>query len=48
MQGIDLTCFTGKDGFCKAMLQLPRKGLVWIEGLLTTRDPSGRERLLAT
>jgi hypothetical protein len=46
--GVNLTYFTGSDGFSKPMLPLPRKGLVWIEGLLTTRDPSGRERLVAT
>lgn len=47
-KGIDLTYFTGPDGFSKAMLPLPCKGLVWIEGMLTTKDPSGHERLLAT
>ena len=46
--GIDYRYFTGHDGRVKAMLPLPRKGLVWVEGLFTARDPQGRERLLAT
>jgi hypothetical protein len=46
--GIDLHYFTRADGFSRALLPLPRQGLVWIQGLFTTHDPSGRERLLAT
>lgn len=46
--GVDYRYFTRPDGRVKAMLPLPRKGLVWIEGLFTVKDPSGRERLLAT
>jgi hypothetical protein len=46
--GINLDYFTNRDGFSKAMLPLPRKGMVWIEGLFTVRDPKGAERLLAT
>jgi hypothetical protein len=46
--GVDYRYFTRPDGRVKAMLPLPRKGLVWIEGLFTVNDPSGRERLLAT
>lgn len=30
------------------MLPLPGPGLVWLEGLFTVNDPSGRERLVAT
>ncbi len=40
--------FTAGNGRVKAMLPLPRKGLVWIEGLFTVKAPDGRERLLAT
>ncbi len=30
------------------MLPIPGKGLVWIEGLIVIKDPSGEERLIAT
>lgn len=47
--GINFRYFTGREGFSKPMLPLKGGGLVWIEGLLTVREPSsGRERLLAT
>lgn len=46
--GIDLTYFLDDKGFSRAMLPLPRPGLVWIEGLFTVKDDSGRERLVAT
>lgn len=46
--GINLHYFTGPNGFSRAMLPLPRKGLVWIQGLFTMRDPAGVERLVAT
>jgi hypothetical protein len=46
--GINLHYFTGENGFSRAMLPLPRKGLVWIQGMFTVRDPTGAERLLAT
>jgi hypothetical protein len=46
--GINLHYFTNRDGFSKPMLPLPRKGVVWIEGMFTVRDPQGVERLLAT
>ena len=46
--GVNLHYITGKDGFSRPMLPLPRPGLVWIQGMFTVRDPSGVERLLAT
>jgi hypothetical protein len=45
--GVHYHYFTA-NGRVKGMLPLPRKGLVWIEGLFTVTDPSGAERLLAT
>jgi hypothetical protein len=45
--GIEYRYFS-ENGRTKAMLPLKEKGLVWIEGMLTARDPSGKERLLAT
>ena len=46
--GINLHYFTGPDGFSRRMLPLKGHGTVWIQGLLTVRDPRGTERLLAT
>jgi hypothetical protein len=47
-KGVELRYFTGTNSRAKAMLPLPRKGLVWIEGLFTVKDREARERLLAT
>lgn len=46
--GVDLTYFVDESGFSKQMLPIDRPGLVWLEGLMLVRDPSGRERLVAT
>jgi hypothetical protein len=46
--GLRYRYFTEPNGRVKKMLPLPDKGLVWIEGLFTVRDPQGHERLLAT
>jgi hypothetical protein len=46
--GVNLTYFVDHKGFSRAMLPLPRPGLVWIEGLFTVKDDTGRERLVAT
>jgi hypothetical protein len=40
--------FTNKHGQAKPMLQLPRHGLVWIEGLIPMKDASGDDWLVAT
>ena len=45
--GIDLNYLTGPDGFVKPMCNSPVEGLKWLHALLTVRDPSGAERLLA-
>jgi hypothetical protein len=47
-KGIDLTYFVDSKGFSRAMLPLPRPGLVWIEGTFTVKDHNGHERLVAT
>lgn len=44
--GIDLTYFVDPDGFSKKMIPLPGPGPVWIGGLLTVPDHTGRERLI--
>ena len=46
--GVDFEYFVNKEGFSRPMLPLKEKGLVWIEGLFTVRDPAGAERLFAT
>lgn len=46
--GVDLTYFVDEPGFSKPMFPMDRSGLVWLEGLMLVRDPSGRERLVAT
>jgi hypothetical protein len=45
--GVNITYFTNKDGFAKQMCPNFGKGLHWIEGVFTLKDPSGRERLVA-
>jgi hypothetical protein len=45
--GVDLEYFVGDDGFTKKMCPLPEPGLVWLDGLLTVPDETGRERLVA-
>jgi hypothetical protein len=47
--GVDLDYFTDGTGFAKPMCPDSEfgEGLKWIEGLMTLRDDSGRERLLA-
>jgi len=47
-KAVNYTYFTDGEGHTKQMLPLPREGLVWIEGLITMRDPHGDERLIAT
>src|SRR5437899_4533476 len=46
--GINLHYFTNADGFSRPMCPLEKKeGPVWIDGVFTLSDESGRERLLA-
>ena len=45
--GVDLVYFTRPDGFAREMAPLPDKGLVWIDGVMTLKDPSGNERMIA-
>ncbi len=47
-EGVNLTYFTGDDGFARAMVDVPNKeGVVWIDGVCTVPDQQGRERLVA-
>jgi hypothetical protein len=45
--GLDLHYFVGKDGFARPMAPMPGDGVVWLFGMITLPDESGRERLLA-
>jgi hypothetical protein len=44
--GVDLDYFVDKEGFSRAMCPIAGPGVVWIDGVLTVRDASGRERLV--
>ncbi|HZS08198.1 MAG TPA: hypothetical protein VFD58_25410 [Blastocatellia bacterium] len=45
--GVDLTYFVNESGFSKAMCPINVLGLKWLEGLMTVKDETGTERLLA-
>lgn len=46
-RGIDLTYFTDSKGFARGMAPLPGSGPTWIDGVVTLKDETGRERLFA-
>jgi len=45
--GLDLHYFTGKDGFVRPMAPMAGEGVVWLYGVVTLPDRSGRERMFA-
>lgn len=45
--GVDLTYFVDARGFSRKMAPLPDPGPVWLDGLFTIADATGRERLIA-
>ncbi|HUU10839.1 MAG TPA: hypothetical protein VM431_09910 [Phycisphaerae bacterium] len=45
--GVDLTYVVDAEGFSRKMAPLPKAGMVWLDGLVTVADESGRERLVA-
>ncbi len=48
--GIDYDYFVNKEGFCRAMVELPPiegASLIWIDSLMTLPDDKGNERLVA-
>jgi hypothetical protein len=45
--GVNLKYLVGEDGFSRPMIKLKGEGPIWIHGLLTVNDPTGRERLVA-
>jgi len=44
--GVDLTYFANADGFSKKMAPFKEPGPLWIDGILTVPDETGRERLV--
>ena len=44
--GIDLTYFVNDEGFSRAMAPLKGEGIIWIEGITTLPDATGRDRIL--
>jgi hypothetical protein len=46
-RGVDLTYFVDADGFSRKLVPLPGEGMIWIHGLTTLNDGSGRERLVS-
>jgi len=44
--GVDLTYFTGDNGFVRGTAQMPGEGPTWIGGVVALPDKNGRERLL--
>jgi len=45
--GVDLKYFVDEKGFSRKMAPLKGRGLVWLDGLMTVRDPKGNERMVA-
>ena len=45
--GINLAYVADADGFSRKMAPLAGEGLIWIDGLATANDDTGRERLIA-
>jgi hypothetical protein len=45
--GVNLTYFVDDNGFAKSMAPLPGDGPTWLDGLVTLRQPAGRERMFA-
>jgi len=45
--GVNLNYLEDDNGFTRRMVPLPETGPVWIDGLLTLKDESGADRMLA-
>jgi len=46
--GVDLNYFRDENGFAKETARMPGKGPTWLSALVSLRDRTGRERLLAS
>lgn len=45
--GVNLSYLVGKGGFAKGMAPIGPEGAVWLDGLVTLRDPNEQEQMLA-
>ena len=45
--GVDLEYFVDENGFSRRMCRMKEKGMYWLDGFLTVRDPAGDERIVA-
>jgi len=46
--GVDLNYFLDENGFAKETARMPGKGPTWLSGLVSLRDRTGKERMLAS
>ncbi|QEH32737.1 hypothetical protein OJF2_12160 [Aquisphaera giovannonii] len=46
-KGVNLSYFTGPDGFARPTCEMPGPGPTWATGLTVLKDGSGKERMLA-
>ncbi len=45
--GVNLTYFTDKTGFSRAMIAIDEPGVKWLTGLMVVRNDNGRENMVA-
>ena len=45
--GVDLTYFVDEKGFSRPMAPLKDRGLIWLDGIMTVPERSGRTRMVA-
>ena len=45
--GVNLNYFVDKTGFSRPVAPMKEPGLIWLDGFLTVRDPTGKQRLAA-
>jgi hypothetical protein len=45
--GVDLCYFVDQQGFARPTAQMPGEGPTWLDGLVTLRDETGRQRMFA-
>jgi len=45
--GVDLEYYVDENGFSRPVAPLKEHGLVWLDGLMTVKDPQGAERMVA-
>ncbi|MHC4519441.1 MAG: hypothetical protein ACYTAS_12695, partial [Planctomycetota bacterium] len=45
--GVDLEYYVDENGFSRPVAPLKEHGLVWLDGLMTVKDPQGTERMVS-